>query len=247
MWDTTATSWSGCSTAQPTTGDGVLQPCIGCDALVLTLLCLATEFHNLAALPQAPPTPLCGTVPQAGHWHTLQRRGPDSLSTEKVSTFRITLSAVHPARTSKLLIPPTACHVPQVDLGAYATLELQGSLLQLRGTIPSVSPLKDENENLLVLNGTSQCSSWRQQQSALVCHVKFLLSPFSPCLMRCCTMLLCLLNQPQSPPAQECMMLPQCTCGTDSHSSRSCPVQERCLGVCAWHQVPMIVKHYCRH
>ena len=38
-WDTTATSWSGCSTAQPATGDCVLQPFMGCDALVLSLLC----------------------------------------------------------------------------------------------------------------------------------------------------------------------------------------------------------------
>ena len=53
----------------------------------------------------------------------------------------------------KLLIPPIACRLSQVNLGADATLELQGSLLQLRGTIPGVSPVKDGNGNLLVLNG----------------------------------------------------------------------------------------------
>lgn len=57
--------------------------------------------------------------------------------------------------TFKLLVPPSVSRVLQVDLGADATLELQGSLLQLRGTLPGVSPIKDKHGNLLVLNGRS--------------------------------------------------------------------------------------------
>ena len=41
----------------------------------------------------------------------------------------------------------------QIDLGHGAVLELQGSLLQLRGDGPSSSPLRDEAGNLLVFNG----------------------------------------------------------------------------------------------
>ena len=57
---------------------------------------------------------------------------------------------------AKLLMPPSSARVPQVDLGANTILELTGSLLQLRGTMPGVSPLKDEFGNLLVLNGKDQ-------------------------------------------------------------------------------------------
>lgn len=67
----------------------------GC--LWATLLCLALAFHNLSTMPQASPPPSCQTVSRTGHLHTLQRRGPDSLSTEQVRTCRVTLHAGKPA------------------------------------------------------------------------------------------------------------------------------------------------------
>lgn len=134
----------------------------------LTLLCLALAVHNSSMLPQASPTPSRQTVSRTGYLHTLKRRGPDSLSTEQVRTCSVTLLAgkptTPPAYTFKLLI---LCCL-QVSLGANASLELQGSLLQLRGTMPGVSPVKDMHGNVLVLNGKSQCSAYCQHQSETV-------------------------------------------------------------------------------
>lgn len=47
--------------------------------------------------------------------------------------------------TSELLL--------QVVLGPNASLQIQGSLLQLRGISPGVTPVKDSGGNMLVLNG----------------------------------------------------------------------------------------------
>ena len=47
--------------------------------------------------------------------------------------------------TSELLL--------QVVLGPSANLQMQGSLLQLRGISPGVTPVKDSRGNMLVLNG----------------------------------------------------------------------------------------------
>lgn len=41
----------------------------------------------------------------------------------------------------------------QVVLGPNASLQIQGSLLQLRGISPGVTPVKDSRGNMLVLNG----------------------------------------------------------------------------------------------
>ena len=41
----------------------------------------------------------------------------------------------------------------QVALGPTANLQIQGSLLQLRGSTPGVTPVKDGHGSLLVLNG----------------------------------------------------------------------------------------------
>lgn len=41
----------------------------------------------------------------------------------------------------------------QVVLGPTVDMQIQGSLLQLRGITPGVTPLKDNEGNLLVLNG----------------------------------------------------------------------------------------------
>ncbi|KAL0031585.1 hypothetical protein WJX77_008488 [Trebouxia sp. C0004] len=54
---------------------------------------------------------------------SLHRRGPDSWGTE------------------------------QVTLGPTANLQIQGSLLQVRGSTPGVTPVKDGHGSLLVLNG----------------------------------------------------------------------------------------------
>ena len=78
----------------------------------------------------------------------------------------------------------------QVDLGANATLELQGSLLQLRGVAQTLTPLKDGAGNLLVLNGQSP----RSLHAAIPKHshkpVTQKISPFLQCSgvpATCCT------------------------------------------------------------
>ncbi|KAL0044306.1 hypothetical protein WJX82_010374 [Trebouxia sp. C0006] len=48
---------------------------------------------------------------------------------------------------------PDSWGIEQVVLGPVANLQIQGSLLQLRGNTPGVTPVKDGHGSLLVLNG----------------------------------------------------------------------------------------------
>ena len=52
-----------------------------------------------------------------------------------------------------------------MQLGPAATLQLQGSILQLRGRKPASNPVKDNLRNILVFNGTNfaKCKSLEVQ------------------------------------------------------------------------------------
>ena len=60
----------------------------------------------------------------------------------------------------------------QVALGPTANLQIQGSLLQLRGSTAGVTPIKDGQGNLLVLNG-ELCACFLQPFTPVQCMCTF--------------------------------------------------------------------------
>ncbi len=128
----------------------------------------------LVVLSQATCVPLADNTSAVGLSASLQRRGPDSWGSKQVScslmlSLFIECVACLQQTTSALVWHTVLWPVSQIDLalqvllGSNTDMQIQGSLLQLRGLTPGVTPVRDNDGNTLVLNG--------ENGRPLPCHV----------------------------------------------------------------------------